>query len=161
MECRTSIPRTLGMAGLGVLMILASYYVARTASGLTQGAGWFGVVFFACGLVVILVQLFRRGPIVVLDESGVFDRRLGVGRIPWQDISSVSVTQIRSQRFISLWLRNEEEYLSRFPGWKSTLGRASEKIGYSPFLLSLAGLTPGLDEAYAYIRAKVPEHAGV
>jgi hypothetical protein len=160
MEFRTSIPRTLGLAALGVLMTLASYYTGRTARGFTQAVGWFGLVFFALALVVILLQLFRRGPTVTIGESGVLDRRLGVGLIPWQDISSVSITRVRNQRFISLWLRNDEQYLSRIPTWRRVASRLSDRMGISPFTMQFHGLSPGLDDAYALLRSKLPERAG-
>jgi len=142
-------------------MIAASYFTARTAAGFLQAVGWFGVVFFGLCLVAILFQLFRRGPTVTIDELGVLDRRLGIGPIPWQDISSVSVTQIKRQRFIALWLRNEDDYLSRVPAWRRKLVQANRAMGFSPFCIAFTGLTPGLDEAYARFRARVPERAGV
>jgi hypothetical protein len=160
MEFRSSIPRTLGFAALGVLITLASYYAGRTASGLTQVVGWLGVVFFGLAAVVIPLQLLRRGPVVIIDDSGVLDRRLGVGLIPWQDISSVSITQIRNQRFISLWLRNEGQYLSHWPAWKRAGSGVSERLGVSPFSMQFKTLTPGLDEAYARLKENVPERAG-
>ena len=160
MEYRTSISRTLGLAGLAVLMIAACYFVARTAVGFKQGVGWFGVVFFALCLVPIVRQLLRRGPTVVIDDSGVLDRRWGIGSIPWPDISSVSLTQVKRQRFISLWLRNEDEYLSRVSPWRQKLAEANRMMGFSPFCIAFTGLTPGLEEAYARLRARIPERAG-
>jgi cbb3-type cytochrome oxidase subunit 3 len=162
MEYRTSIPRTLGLAALGILLIAAAYFSARTGLGLIQAVGWFGVAFFSLCFVAILFQLFRRGPTVVIDELGVFDRRMGVGRISWQDIASVSVSKVRRQRFISLWLRNEEQYLSQCSAAsRRALAAANRALGFSPFCMSFTGLTPGLDDAYARLKARVPERAGV
>jgi hypothetical protein len=161
MEFRTSILRTLGWAGLAVLVIAACGFMALTAGGLRQWVGWLGVIFFGGCLAGVLVQLFSGGPVIVIDDVGVLDRRLGVGPIRWQDISSVSLIEIKRQRFISLWLRNEDEYLSRAGGWREGIVRANRAMGFSPFCLSFTGLTPGLDEAYARIRTKVPERAGV
>jgi len=160
MEFRTSIPRTLGLAGLAVLMILAGYDAARNASGYIQAAGWLGTPFAGLALVVILLQLFRRSPTVVIDDSGVLDRRLGVGLIPWQDISSVSITQISNQRFISLWLRDDERYRSRASPWRRGAIRLSQRMGFSPFKMQFRGLTPGLEDAYAILRSRLPERAG-
>jgi len=159
MEYRTSIPRTLGLTGLGVLMIAASYFAARTGVGLIQVVGWFGVAFFSLCFVAILFQLFRQGPTVVIDEIGVFDRRLGVGRIPWEDIASVSVAQVKSQRIISLWLRNEDRYLSQSSAWRRRLAAANRALGFSPFCMSFTGLTPGFDEAYGRLKRRLPERA--
>lgn len=161
MEYRTSIPRTLGLAGLAFLTIAACYLSARFGVGLIQGVGLFGAAFFGLCLVAILFQLFRRGATVVIDELGVSDRRMGVGRIPWEDIASVSVGQVKRQRFISLWLRNEEQYLSRGPARRRWVAAVNRALGFSPFYMSFTGLTPGLDDAYARLKARVPERAGV
>jgi hypothetical protein len=138
-------------------MSALSYYAATTATGFTEAVGWIGVVFFGLGTVPILSWLFRSGPTVVIDDTGVFDRRWGVGRIAWEDIASVSITQVRRQRFISLWLRNQNEYLGRISTMGASLSRMSEKIGFSPFSMNFSGLTPGLDEAYARLRERLPE----
>jgi len=140
-------------------MIAACYYTAQTATGFTKIIGWSGVAFFGMCMLPILSQLFRSGPTVVIDDTGVFDRRWGVGRIAWQDIASVSITKVRSRRFISLWLRNEKEYLGRVSSMRAALSRMSENVGYSPFSMNFSGLTPGLDEAYGRLRERLPERA--
>ncbi len=162
MEFRTSIPGTLGWAALVVVATLVSYFAARSDPVPIQVAGWLGVALCALLLVFLLLQLLRRGPTVVIDDSGVLDVRLGVGTIAWGDISSVSITQLGHQRCISLWLRNEDQYLSRASSLSASLSRFGEQVeGLSPFRLKFAGLTPGLDEAYARLRTRIPERAGV
>jgi hypothetical protein len=140
-------------------MIAASYFSARNGVGFIQAVGWLGVAFFGLCFVAILFQLFRQGPTVVIDEFGVFDRRLGVGPIPWEDIASVSAAQVKSQRLILLWLRNEDQYLSHVSAWRHRLAAANRALGFSPFCMSFTGLTPGFDEAYGRLRARVPERA--
>lgn len=160
MELRfhTSIARTVGLAVLGVVMVAASWWVAWTVPDPLHAAiGWVGVAFFSACLVLILVQLFRRKAPVVIDDSGILDVRFGVGLIPWGDIASVSLEEIQKQRFISLWLRTEEEYLLRAPAWKRRLFGLNKRLGFSPFGMSFAGLKPGLDAAYGRIRERVPE----
>jgi hypothetical protein len=118
-------------------MIAASYSSARNGVGFIQAVGWFGVAFFGLCFVAILFQLLRRGPTVVIDEFGVFDRRLGVGCIPRQDIASVSAAQVKSQRLILLWLGNEDQYLSHVSAWRHRLAAANRALGFSPFCMSL------------------------
>jgi hypothetical protein len=142
-------------------MIALSYYAARTATDFVEAVGWIGVVFFGLCTLPILSQLFRSGPTIVIDDTGVLDRRWGVGRIAWEDIASVSITQGKRQRSISLWLRNESEYLGRLSTIRASLRHVSAKMGYSPFLMTFRGLTPGLEEAYARLRERLPERAVV
>lgn len=59
MEYRTSIPRTLGLAGLAALMSAASYFSTQIGS---RFIGWFGVAFFGLCLVGILASAFQAQP---------------------------------------------------------------------------------------------------
>ncbi len=160
MEIRTSIPRTLGLMAFLVVIALICYVGARDDSALVviRVCAWSGVFFCICILVFYLFQLFRRSPTVVIDDSGVFDRRLGVGTIAWEDISRAAVTRLfGSQRCISLWLRNEEHYLSRLSAQRAWLMQVGNPGGASPFRIQFAGLTPRLDEAYELLRSRLPE----
>ena len=66
-----------GMALAGLLLVL-------------QGsvAGWPALIFFGAGTLSIAYQARQRGPRVVIDEAGVFDRTLGVGVIPWYTLKT-------------------------------------------------------------------------
>ena len=161
MRCYTSVPKTLGLAVLGVLMMAMSYLLTQSSDLFHKAIGWLGVAFFGAALLAILFQLFRRRPTVIIDDSGVMDTRLGVGYIAWEDIASISVADIHRQRFISLWLRDEAKFLSRTSRSKRLLRRANRALGFSPFSLSFAGLSPGLNEVYDVLRSRLPERAGV
>jgi hypothetical protein len=163
MRFHTSILRTLGWVAFAVLWTAGSYSLAAqvSAPAVIHVAGWAGVVLGIYILVVLLSQLVRREPTIVIDDSGVFDRRLGVGPILWGDISSIAITSIGHQRWISVGVRNQEQYLSRVSAISAWLSRVGEKEGLSAFRLSFAGLTPGVDEAYAYLKSKLPERTGV
>jgi hypothetical protein len=72
-------------------------------------------------------------------------------------LAVLMIAPVRRQRFISLWLRNEEQYLSRGSARTRALAAANRTLGFSPFSMAFTGLTPGLDQAYAHLRARVPE----
>lgn len=50
-EFRTSIPKTVGLVSLGIVMIAVSYFAATQASGYKMMLSWFGVPFFALAVV--------------------------------------------------------------------------------------------------------------
>ena len=131
MECRSSIPRTLGSFALGVLMIAVSYYAATTATGFIEAVGWIGVVCF--GLCTLLI-LSRGHRVCVYHTSPAPAIYL-----------SVAPKRERGPRGCI----NDGASLSRM----------SEKIGFSPLSMNFSGLTPGLDEAYARLRDRLPERA--
>ena len=99
----------------------------------------------------LLRDVFRRGPTIRLTEAGIFDIRLGVGLIPWKDISSVSLFRFGKHALIELWLRDPEAYVRRWRWWQRSLvpGLAARRM--SPFNLKFLFLTPGYERAFDYI----------
>lgn len=57
--------------------------IARTLS--TAGA----IALVSTAIVLCFSHLFRRGPVVTIDERGVQDRRIGGFILPWQHIQDV------------------------------------------------------------------------
>ena len=72
-------------------------------------------------LVVALLYKVVRGeskdPCVVLDDKGVFDRRLKVGVISWDDIREIKYCERDGTHYISLELHNAQKYQARQPSW--------------------------------------------
>jgi len=48
--------------------------------------GWMSIIFFGACALVFVWQLLDARPRLIIDDSGVFDRSLGVGVIPWSQI---------------------------------------------------------------------------
>ncbi len=157
MRCHTSISKTLGLVFLGVLMLAASWLCTTIPEPMARIAGWVGLAFFGLCFVAILRQLFRRGPSVILDESGIQDLRSSFGLIPWTDIAALWIGSVRSQHFLCLEVVDPDPYLSRLPSHKQLSARANRSLGFPPITIGFSGLSPGLDEVWRYIQAKHPE----
>jgi hypothetical protein len=157
MEFRTSIPKTLGLVCLGILMVAGSYFAAIHARGFTMVLSWFGVPFFTLAVVVTCVQLFRRRPSVVMNSEGISGPRMGSTPLKWSDISAVSVGQVRRQKFLCLWLRDQDAYLARLPAARQLVAKGNIALGFPATPLSFNGLQPGLDRALEYALTYVPE----
>jgi hypothetical protein len=147
MEFRTSIPKTIGLACLGIVMVAVSYFAATHASGYKMVLAWFGVPFFTLGVVLICVQLFRRGP------------KMGSVPLEWSDIAAVSVGQIRRQKFLCLWLRDQDAYVARLPAARRFAAKGNIALGFPATSLSFSGLEPGLEQALEYALKYVPQRA--
>lgn len=65
-------------------------------------AGVFGFGF----LVLIYFGLFDRRPRIVIDEIGIYDRLLGVGKINWEDIKHIRFDSDDKNPLISIKLAN-------------------------------------------------------
>ena len=104
---------------------------------------WVSVVaaiFFVMGAIVGIAQGMRRGPRITLDATGVHDRTLGVGVIPWSDIARVEPYGVAQQGFVGLHLHDAAPYLARASMLKRMLARLNRGSGFPPFSVNLAGV---------------------
>jgi hypothetical protein len=159
MEFRTSIPRTVALICLGVVMTAVSYFAATHASGYKMVISWFGVPFFALAVVAACVQLFRRGPSIVMSAEGISGPRMGSPTLKWSDIAAVSVGQVRRQKLLCLWLRDQDAYVARLSAARQLAAKGSIAMGFPAMSLSFNGLKPGLPQALEYALTHVPQKA--
>jgi hypothetical protein len=152
MSCYTSIPKLLGLFVLGAVMVAASWFCTTVPVLEAPLWGWIGVVFFGGCMVIMAARLFMRGPIVVLDQVGILDRRVSPDVILWSDILSVRIVTLRNQRWLGVEMKDPASFRSRLPKASRWLARANEHMGFNAFNVGFAGISPGVDEAWNYIR---------
>ena len=116
-------------------MILIYFYWGYLPVGL-----W---VFGGLLVVVLLYQAVRdqsKDPCIVLDDEGVFDRRLKVGVIRWDDIYKIKLYDRDESRYISLELNEAQKYKARQPLWMRLISMAHRLHGMSATSISTDGL---------------------
>lgn len=131
---------SMGFVAIGVLMV---------ARG--QWSGWVAITFFGAGLIVSAWQIADSRPRLIIDERGVLDRTLGVGRIPWGDIEAAYVRSISGNDFICLELRNAAEYKRRLSKVRRALAAGNRGLGFTDFNLNLSGVDARTDEVFALV----------
>lgn len=102
--------------------------------------GWASIIFFGFGLIVFLVRLFDRRPRIILDDEGIEDKSLDVGKIIWSDIEAAYPNGVLSSKFISLKVRDADKYLRRTSESKQKLAAYNESLGFETLNLNLVGL---------------------
>lgn len=156
MECEPSeLQRTLFFPLILVWFFAMIFGVSAPPIGLRLLA-WLGIAIAVPAAWLGLQQMIRKGPTLILNESGIDDKRLGVGQIPWAAISSISSYVVRNKPIIELWLSDESAYISRLPRWQRMYAPIAKATGHSPFTISMAFLTPGFRSVYEYILRFVP-----
>lgn len=156
MECYPSeLQRTLFFP-LMLLWVVAMVFGTRDSLFVMRLISWFGIVVGVVAALTGLRTMFGEDPTLTLTESGINDKRLGVGLIPWSAISSVSAYQRYSTPLIELWLADESIYIAKMPRWKRIAGPIAKATGHSPFVISTSFLTPGFRPVYEYILRFVP-----
>jgi hypothetical protein len=105
------------------------------------------VVVVAVGYA--LKEAFTNNTKVVIDRSGVFDSRLNVGTIRWQDITGVSVEELQHFDVVCLELANEEKYLKKRSSMTNAAMKYNEKMNkLSQFQINPSVLDASANEIY-------------
>ena len=160
MQCIVSPVR---MAGVLILMVFAtfiSYIVGSRGSGYESWLGWLGFVAFGYGSLVRAKQLFNRDVVVSIDSQGISATQIARERIPWVAVDSVSIGKVSSNRCLCVWLKDEAGYLRSLSTSKAMSARMSRGVGFPAITIFFEGLTPGVDEAFAFACKFVPARAG-
>lgn len=115
---------------------------------------WVGAAAMIFALVNKLLRAHSPEPVIVINDEGVFDERLRVGVIRWEDIRRIeSICLNRGVYFISLELHNRKTYESRRPLWLKPWSLAKRVYGLGAISIS----TTSLDIEHNALIAKLHE----
>jgi len=117
------------------------------------------IAFFGACALVFAWQLFDRRPRLVFDDIGVFDRTLGVGRIPWEEIEDAAWVTLQGNHFICLALRDEAPWIAKLGPLQRKLVAANRALGFSGLNLNLSGLAVEPALALALVHAEIAKRA--
>lgn len=134
-----------------VLLLIGSLgFVAAGIWMLIKGEwfGWLAILFFGSGIPIFIWQIADARPRLIIDEQGVLDRTLGVGRIAWSDIEAAYVRSINGNDFICLELKNSEKYGQKLSKVKRAMASANRGLGFTDFNLNLSGVDARTDEIF-------------
>lgn len=160
MECRTSRPKTLGLAALAALMTgLAALVVrlplaAKTTpmnAGSANAVGVAGVLFFGTALALTLSRLTSKEPFVTIGDEG-FRIRGAVGLVPWEAMVSVWVAVANGTGFVSIELEEPDAFLQKLKPSARWLARFAHALAFGRIAVCFRGLSPGLREAWEFMR---------
>jgi len=115
-------------------------------------ASWCGIVMFgSCEAFFLWMYLDRRARIII-DSEGVFDRLLGLGRIPWTEILGARLEFMGEDAMVCLELRDPQEWIARLPARHRFLAPANQAIGFSQFNLIISNLDAAPEQVFALIK---------
>ena len=116
--------KTKILAQIGLVLFLIFFFgllLFTFTSESTARTTLFQVIAIPLITVLVLLffsnirRLFTNSPGIVINAKGITDNSSyhGVGFIPWNDISSLSVAQIRYNQYLVLGVVNPQKYISR------------------------------------------------
>jgi len=125
--------------------------------------GFLPFFFWVIGFIAVinLLVIAMRGekkdePIIVLSDEGVFDSRLKVGVIRWEDIRRIKSHKFHGEKYISLELHDMKTYESRRPIWLRWPAKIFILMGMTP----IAFTTTQLDVTHDILIQKLHEGCG-
>ena len=162
-EFKPSLWKLIGLCSIGIVMTGASLFIALVASQMeTRGIAEFlitnllgcvGIIFFGFCTVVSFRQLtsLEKSKLFVT-SSGIKDLRISSDEISWSSIHSMSLAEVRGQRFMLLAIDPAVEArmkLTRLAKWS----RGPNKLlGFDGLCVSATGLDVEFDPLFALVR---------
>jgi hypothetical protein len=110
MECRLSKPLGYLTFVSGLPLLAASAFGIMQPGFGNRALGLTGILFFGLCDMVIFRGLISKKPLVILDEQGIMDSRLKIGKIYWRDIAQIYRSRRHSKDYLCIELSNRENF---------------------------------------------------
>ena len=113
--------------------------------------GYLPVMVWVLGGLLVVALLYKvvrgesKDPCIVLDDKGVFDSRLRVGVISWDDIREIKFYDRDGTQYISLELHDAQKYQARQPSWMKLISIVHRVHGMSATSITTNGLNMDRD----------------
>ena len=102
--------------------------------------------------VMVVRESFDKSPRVVINQQGVFDKRIGVGVIYWKDIKRVYGVSLNNIEHVCLELYNENKYLEKRSFIINILSKLNKTTtDISPLNIVTSNLDVGYDDIFETI----------
>ncbi len=137
----------VGFVALGLYLV----FLNRNADLHEQLIGLFCAGFFGLTLVTWVADLFIRGPILVIDAGGLWDKRMSRQPIPWTQIRDAYIRKVKYTRFINLDLVDPKPYLPSPLSFRGLLARLNPMMGYSAMTVATLPLAGSAQEILSTI----------
>ncbi len=142
---------TMSMIVIGLVVGGASVYFYVIKKNLFDAVV---VLVFGGGLLFLLSLTWTQSSsaVLVLNESGISDRRLGVGLILWEDITEAQVEGRYESHFLCLKVKDPNKYISRLSGAKLANMKHSQKLGFTMLNIDVNSFDINPLELLEYVR---------
>ena len=152
-EFRYSPQGQLGLLVVGCVLTGVSSFAGLTSEDVVyRTVGWLGAAIMALCTFIFAGRLLAGGTPFAFDLGGISFPGGAFGLLPWTEIKSYAVVTIRGNYFLALTFHDPARTLSRVPAMKRRWATANQRLGWGHWALSFLGLSPGMDEAIAFIR---------
>ena len=129
---------------------------------LAQTISLITIVFFGMTAVYGLMKLFDFKPGLTINSIGILDNSSAVSGqlIKWKDIKGFDIIQVRSTKFLLIYVKNPKDYINKANRFKRFWMRMNDKKFRTPLSISTNSLDCNFDELIKIIDTKLNEHVG-
>ena len=118
---------------------------------------WSSICFFGAGIPIMIFQIIDRRPRLIIDNDGIIDRTLGIGKVPWKEINNAYLRSLNGNNFICLELADSDKYLLKLSKIKRGMVNANQRLGFTPFSINLVNVDIDSNQALELILKKSAE----
>ncbi|WP_299675201.1 STM3941 family protein [uncultured Tenacibaculum sp.] len=124
---------------------------------LTKVAGSLSIIFFGMTGIYGFVKIFDSKPGLIISQYGIMDNSNIIGDhfIKCIDIVSFDIIQVKSTKFLLIFVKNPNKYTDQVNRFKRFLMKTNEKMYGTPFIISSNSLSCNFDELIKIIDEKI------
>ncbi len=153
------VVRRSGWSALAYLAVSSGWFVGSVLllSHRPDAAmiGWPLVYLCAFGALMSLIQFFDSRPLMIINERGFYDRALGIGYIPWSEITGACIKPVQGTDVICLALKNPERLLGHRSSWQRVVSVMNQFAGFELLHLGMVRMDAAYtDQALDFILAR-------
>lgn len=126
--------------GISLIFVISGIFLMLQNDSEARVVGLLCTVFFGLCVAVFIFQLFDAKPRIIIDDAGILDRTLGVGLIPWTEITNTYLGSISGNDFICLELKDEALWVNKLSAIKRGLTKGNKALGYGSLNINLSGV---------------------
>lgn len=119
-----------------------------------------GVLFFGSGSIYVIWKLFDNQIGLSVDDHGIYDNTnaSSIGLIKWTDITKIKTEQVASTKFLLIYIKNPNDYITKIKGFKRKLLEANNRMYGTPLSISSISLKYDFNDLERLINEKFGEH---
>jgi hypothetical protein len=138
---------------VGFLIFTAGIFFWGIYSLRIENPWWWGVIAIILGAIgsfLFVKELRNNQPRIILDDEGVIDTSLNVGKILWSDLSGSNLMQVQRSKWITLEMSEEvyEKYLSQLGSFQRKMLAGNVAMGLTPLNLNVIGLKASAEDIF-------------
>ncbi len=94
----------------------------------------------AVTLACLYYDDYEHAVLFVIDHEGIYDSRLGIGKIPWAEIVHAQIELCYHTRFLCLRVRDPERFLLKVPPHLKHKFVQNYNLGFTSFNVDISGV---------------------